>query len=53
MVAVNFQDQNPDLLVLRSLGVDIGSATSHLTYSEVTLRRDSMALSSQYEVSSR
>jgi ethanolamine utilization protein EutA len=45
--------QSPDVLVLRSVGVDIGSATSHLTYSRITLRRDGLALSSRYEVVAR
>lgn len=46
-------DDTPDVIVLRSVGMDIGSATSHMTYSRITLRRDGLALSSRYEVVAR
>jgi ethanolamine utilization protein EutA len=46
-------DADPEAIVLRTVGVDIGSSTSHLTFSELTLRRDGRALSSSYVVTDR
>ena len=42
-----------DRRVLRSVGIDIGSATSHLVFSTLVLRRQSAALSSRFEVAER
>lgn len=38
---------------LRSVGIDIGSSTSHLTFSRLVLRRMGIALSSRYQVVER
>ena len=38
---------------LRSVGIDIGSTTSHLIFSTLVLRRQSAALSSRFEVAER
>ena len=38
---------------LRSVGIDIGSTTSHLIFSQLVLRRQSAALSSRFEVAER
>lgn len=43
----------PDRVELRSVGIDIGSSTSHLTFSRLLLRRMSMSLSSRYRVVER
>lgn len=42
-----------DVLHLRSVGIDIGSSTSHLMFSSLTLRRMGMALSSRFVVVDR
>ena len=39
---------DPDTIVLRSAGIDIGSATSHLVVSAITLKRLGRAHSSRY-----
>lgn len=41
---------NPDWLRLTSVGVDIGSATSHLMFSRLVMRRRSDEMSSEFEV---
>ena len=38
---------------LRSVGIDIGSTTSHLIFSQLVLRRQSAVLSSRFEVAER
>jgi ethanolamine utilization protein EutA len=38
---------------LRSVGIDIGSSTSHLVFSYVTLRREGAALSTRFSVTER
>ena len=38
---------------IRSVGIDIGSTTSHLIFSSLVLRRQSAALSSRFEVAER
>ncbi|HEV8306303.1 MAG TPA: ethanolamine ammonia-lyase reactivating factor EutA [Methylomirabilota bacterium] len=38
---------------LKSVGIDIGSSTSHLTFSRLVLRRMSLSLSSRYRVVAR
>jgi len=38
---------------LKSVGIDIGSSTSHLMFSRIVLRRRGLLLSSQYQVVSR
>ncbi len=40
-------------LSLTSVGIDIGSSTSHLVFSHLTLRRKGAQLSTQFEVSER
>lgn len=41
---------NPDWLRLTSVGVDIGSSTSHLMFSRLVMRRRSKEMSSEFEV---
>jgi ethanolamine utilization protein EutA len=41
---------NPDWLRLTSVGVDIGSSTSHLMFSRLIMRRRSKEMSSEFEV---
>ena len=41
---------NPDWLRLTSVGIDIGSSTSHLMFSRLILRRRSQQMSSEFEV---
>ncbi len=41
---------NPDWLRLTSVGIDIGSSTSHLMFSRLILRRRSQEMSSEFEV---
>lgn len=41
---------NPDWLRLTSVGVDIGSSTSHLMFSRLVMRRRSREMSSEFEV---
>ncbi|HEU0070884.1 MAG TPA: ethanolamine ammonia-lyase reactivating factor EutA [Alphaproteobacteria bacterium] len=41
---------NPDWLRLTSVGIDIGSSTSHLMFSRLVLRRRSQQMSSEFEV---
>ncbi len=42
-----------DRIELRSVGIDIGSSTSHLMFSRLVLRRMSLSLSSKFVVVSR
>ena len=42
-----------DVLNLRSVGIDIGSSTSHLMFSSLTLRRMGISLSSRFVVVNR
>jgi len=42
-----------DRLELRSVGIDIGSSTSHLVFSTLELRRQSLALSSRFQLAKR
>ena len=42
-----------EMFTLRSVGIDIGSSTSHLVFSQLTLRREGAALSSQFKVTDR
>lgn len=44
---------NPDLMQLLSVGIDIGSSTSHLMFSRLFLERRSRELSSRFEVVER
>lgn len=44
---------NPDWLTLNSVGIDIGSSTSHLTFSRLTLQRKAIELTSRWEVVDR
>ena len=41
---------NPDWLRLTSVGIDIGSSTSHLMFSRLIMRRKSQQMSSEFEV---
>ncbi|MCH7482888.1 MAG: ethanolamine ammonia-lyase reactivating factor EutA [Chloroflexi bacterium] len=41
---------NPDWLRLTSVGIDIGSSTSHLMFSKIIMRRRSTEMSSAFEV---
>jgi len=40
-------------ITLNSVGIDIGSSTSHLIFSRLTLRRQGVALSSRFVVINR
>ncbi|MFN4283093.1 MAG: ethanolamine ammonia-lyase reactivating factor EutA [Alphaproteobacteria bacterium] len=44
---------NPDWLRLTSVGIDIGSSTSHLMFSRLVLRRRSQQMSSEFEIIDR
>ena len=44
---------NPDWLRLTSVGIDIGTSTSHLMFSKLVMRRRSTEMSSEFEVVSR
>ena len=39
-----------DWLTLNSVGIDIGSSTSHLTFSRLVLKRNGLQFSSRFEV---
>ena len=40
-------------LLITSVGIDIGSSTSHLMFSHLTVQRDGSALSAQFRVTDR
>src|SRR5262245_34515234 len=40
-------------LTLRSVGIDIGSSTSHLIFSRIVLRREGSGLSARFSVTDR
>lgn len=42
-----------EMFTLKSVGIDIGSSTSHLVFSHLTLRREGANLSSQFKVTER
>lgn len=42
-----------EMFRLRSVGIDIGSSTSHLIFSRLTLRREGASLSAQFKVTER
>jgi ethanolamine utilization protein EutA len=42
-----------EMFTLRSVGIDIGSSTSHLVFSRLTLRREGAALSGRFRVTER
>jgi ethanolamine utilization protein EutA len=42
-----------EMFTLRSVGIDIGSSTSHLVFSRLTLRREGAAFSAKFRVSDR
>ena len=42
-----------NILTLTSVGIDVGSSTSHLTFSKLVLERQGVALSSRFEVVQR
>ena len=44
---------NPDWLRLTSVGIDIGSSTTHLLFSRLTLKREAAAYSTRYSVAER
>ncbi len=41
---------NPGWLILNSVGIDIGSTTSHVTFSKLFLERQGLSLSSRFVV---
>lgn len=47
------QPQDPDTIVLRSAGIDIGSATTHLVTSRITMKRLGRSHSSRYVIVDR
>ncbi len=42
-----------EMFSLKSVGIDIGSSTSHLIFSHITLRREGASLSGKFKVSDR
>ena len=42
-----------EMFTLRSVGIDIGSSTTHLVFSRLTLRREGAAFSSKFRVTDR
>ncbi|MBI4524843.1 MAG: ethanolamine ammonia-lyase reactivating factor EutA [Deltaproteobacteria bacterium] len=42
-----------EMFTLRSVGIDIGSSTSHLVFSVITLRREGASLSGRFKVTDR
>ena len=42
-----------EMLTIRSVGIDIGSSTSHLVFSKLVLRREGAAFSSRFRVTDR
>ncbi len=42
-----------EMFTLRSVGIDIGSSTTHLVFSHLTLRREGANLSAQFKVTER
>jgi ethanolamine utilization protein EutA len=42
-----------EMFTLKSVGIDIGSSTSHLVFSHLTLRREGANLSAQFKVTDR
>ncbi len=42
-----------EMFSLKSVGIDIGSSTSHLVFSRITLRREGAALSGRFRVTNR
>jgi len=42
-----------EMFTLKSVGIDIGSSTSHLVFSQLTLRREGASLSGRFKVTAR
>src|SRR3954469_2148936 len=42
-----------EMFTLRSVGIDIGSSTTHLVFSKLTLRREGAAFSAHFRVTER
>ncbi len=42
-----------EMFTLKSVGIDIGSSTSHLVFSHITLRREGASLSGRFKVTDR
>ena len=42
-----------EMFSLKSVGIDIGSSTSHLIFSHITLRRQGASLSGKFKVTNR
>jgi ethanolamine utilization protein EutA len=42
-----------EMFSLKSVGIDIGSSTSHLIFSHITLRREGASLSGKFRVTGR
>ncbi|MFC1943322.1 ethanolamine ammonia-lyase reactivating factor EutA, partial [Chloroflexota bacterium] len=51
--SVFHEDSNPDLMELMSVGIDVGTSTSHLMFSHLHLQRCGLELSSRFEVVKR
>ena len=54
MVPIDFEDgediEGLEMFTLRSVGIDIGSSTTHLIFSKLVLRREGAGLSSRFKV---
>src|SRR5919108_4869022 len=49
-----FEDiEGLEMFTLKSVGIDIGSSTSHLVFSQLTLRRQGASLSGHFKVTER
>jgi ethanolamine utilization protein EutA len=49
-----FEDiEGLEMFTLKSVGIDIGSSTSHLVFSQLTLRRQGASLSARFKVTER
>jgi ethanolamine utilization protein EutA len=53
MIKTPDDHQDPDTIVLRSAGIDIGSATTHLVTSRITMKRLGRSHSSRYVIVDR
>src|SRR2546422_10992307 len=57
MASMPLDEEHPmwrsERITLNSVGIDIGSSTSHLIFSRLTLRRQGIALSSRFVVVNR
>jgi len=51
--AIAHDVEGVEMFMLTSVGIDIGSSTSHLVFSRLTLRREGASLSGRYRVTER